>query len=171
MFCVDKANNNGVNMTLLNSINKGNVSAETSAYGIANNITSARNVVSMGSVTGKSESFTFWNASTDVDLFYGMKDRCVNCSAGATLFEYDASAECFVDVSTHRQLHLVLSYEALEQDYGMMWTNELELVNPYPLPSPSPSQSGPLSGGIQHAASWLSIGVSFVLTACILFTV
>ena len=188
LICVFSEPNINANYTIENSINKGDVNAENRAYGIANIVTSARNVVSMGNVTGKSESYTFWNEFTDVDLFYGMKDKCINCSADATLFEYDESAECFVVVSTRDHMHTLLNDEALERDYGMLWTTELDLVNPsMPFssssssssaylsssstsPMPTSSQSGQLSGGIRQTASWLSILVAFVLTAHLVFS-
>ena len=75
ILSVNPVYNINVNTTVKNSINKGSVNAGTNGYGITNNITMARNVVSMGDVTGSSGSFTFWKASTDVDLFYGLKDK------------------------------------------------------------------------------------------------
>ena len=139
MFCVEPVDRQNINFTTFNSINKGNVDAATNAYGITNIITSARNVVSMGDVTGKSESFTFWNESTDVELFYGMKDKCVSCTNDATLFEYNASTGFFDDVSNHEHVHTLLNDKAVEQGYGMMWTKELDLVDHYVEPSSTSS--------------------------------
>ena len=82
VFCVDEVFNFNVNTTILNTINKGSVNARADAFGITNNVTKARNVVSMGDVTGPSGSysFTFWKSSTDVDLFFGLKSKCKNCA-------------------------------------------------------------------------------------------
>ena len=111
-----------------NSINKGSVSASTNGYGITNNITVARNVVSMGDVTGSSGSFTFWNASTDVDLFYGLDGKCINCSDSATLFKWNTSTGFYEVVETGEHVDDLLNDEAVDQHFGMVWTSQLELA-------------------------------------------
>lgn len=60
LFCIRGSH---PTVEVLNSVNNGCVRAKTYAYGIANNITRARNVVSMGDVNGSSGSYTFWNNS------------------------------------------------------------------------------------------------------------
>ena len=126
--CVHPERNFNVNTTILNSINKGSVNAGTDAYGITNNITKSRNVVSMGEVTGSSGFFSFWKSSTDVDLFFGLKSKCKNCSAKATLFEHNTSTG-FYEVESHELVHDLLNDEAVNQHFGMVWTSELELVD------------------------------------------
>ena len=155
MFCVAEQYCSGINTTVLNSINKGHVDATTNGYGITNIITVARNVVSMGRVTGPSGSYTFWNASNDVHLFYGLQDQCMNCSDDATLFQH--SDGFYEVVSTHERVHDLLNDEAMNQQFGMMWSSELDLVEP--------SSQSTLSVGIRHVASFVSIGVALVFTA------
>ena len=90
MVCVDSGKNHNINTTIINSINKGSVNASVYGYGVTNTITLARNVVSMGKVTGSSGSYTFWNASTDVSSLYGLYNKCLNtvvkiqCSSNST---------------------------------------------------------------------------------------
>ena len=171
LFCVSQSNIEGVASTLFNSINKGSVNATTNGYGITNIITKARNVVSMGEVTGPSGSFTFWNTSIDADLFFGMDGKCVNCTDGTTLFVHNTNTG-FYEVESGEHVHDLLNAEVEKQNYGMFWTKELDLVESYVEPSPSPSplaspssQSGGLSGGNKHGVSLFLIGVVVALAA------
>ena len=152
-MCVDSDNN--IRATVKNSINKGSISAGKSAYGITNIVTVARNVVSMGDVTGSSGSYTFWDSSSDVDLFYALKGKCINCSAGATLFQHNTDTGFYEVVKTRKHVDDLLNIEAIKQHYGMVWSSELELVD-IPL--------GPLSAGVYHSVSVFSIVLAFVLT-------
>ena len=162
MICVPPENRGDVNATVLNSINKGSVNATTNAYGITNNITKARNVVSMGEVTASSDSFTFWESSTDVDLFFGLDGKCVNCTDNTRLFVHDTNTGFYEVVGSGEHVHDLLNAEVEKQNYGMFWTEELELVDPSPSPS---SQSGGLSGGNKHGVSLFWIGVVVALAA------
>ena len=163
MFCVNPDYNYNLNTTVLNGINKGSVNAKTNAYGITTIITKARNVVSMGEVTASSGSFTFWESSTDVDLFFGMDGKCVNCTENATLFVHNTKTGFYEVVESGEHVNDLLNTEVEKQNYGMFWTKELELVDNLVEPSPSPSsQSGGLSGGNQHGVSlfWTSVVVA-----------
>ena len=115
--------------TIKNSINRGSVSASTFAYGITNIITVARNVVGMGDVTGPSGSYTFWNASADVDLFYGLISKCINCIVSARLFQHNTNTGFYEVVGTGEHVDDLLNDEAVNQHFGMVWTSELELVD------------------------------------------
>ena len=171
MFCVISDTTDNLNTTVLNSINKGSVNATTNAYGITNIITKARNVVSMGEVNASSGSFTFWNMSTDVDLFFGMDGKCVNCTDGTTLFVHKTNTGFYEVVESGEHVHDLLNAEVEKQDYGMFWTKELELVDHLVEPSPSPSsQSGGLSGGNKHGVSLFWIGVVVALAAHVAMT-
>ena len=159
MFCVNPRYAQSLNGTVLNSINKGSVNATTSAYGITSTITKARNVVSMGEVNASSGSFTFWQSSTDVDLFFGLNGKCVNCTDNTTLFVHNTKTGFYEVVGSGKHVNDLLNTEVEKQNYGMFWTEELELVEPSPSPS---SQSGGLSGGNKHGVSlfWISVVVA-----------
>ena len=111
-----------------NSINNGSVNAGRDGYGITDIMTEARNVVSMGDVTGPSGSYTFWNASTDVDLFYGLDCKCKNCD-GATLFKHNISTGFYEVVGTGEHVDDHLNGESVNQHFGMVWSKQLELVD------------------------------------------
>ena len=134
----------------------------THSSSITNIITKARNVVSMGDVTGSSGLFTFWNISIDVDLFFGLDSKCVNCTENTTLFEHNTNTGFYEVVGSGEHVHELLNAEVEKQNYGMFWTKELELVEPSPTPS---SQSGGLSGGNKHGVSLFWIGVVVALAA------
>ena len=126
--CVDSEDNMNVKTTMKNSINNGSVNAGRDGYGITDIITEARNVVSMGDVTGPSGSYTFWNASTDVDLFYGLDGKCKNCD-GATLFQHNISTGFYEVVGTGEHVDDHLNGESVNQHFGMVWSKQLELVD------------------------------------------
>ena len=179
MFCVNPRYAQNLNTTVLNSINKGCVKATTSAYGITNIITKASNVVSMGEVNASSGSFTFWSSDDGVEKLYGLAGKCINCyNSNIKLFEHNTSTGFYEVVESGEHVHNPLNAEVEKQNYGMFWTEELDLVDhhvePCPLPLPSPasslssspsSQSGGLSGGNQHSVSLLLIGVVVALAA------
>ena len=180
MLCLNLRYAQNPNTSVLNSINKGSVNATTSVYGITNIITKARNVVSMGEVNASSDSFTFWKSSSNADLFFGIDGKCINCTDGTTLFMQNTKTG-FYEVESGEHVHDLLNTEVEKQNYGMFWTEELELVDhcvePCPLPSLSPSlspssfsstpssQSGGLSGGNKHSLSLFLIGVVVALAA------
>ena len=139
MICVYSEYGNNVNATVMNSINKGSVNTTINTYGITNNITKAGNVVSMGEVNASSGSFTFWQSPTDVDLFFGLDSKCVNCTDGTTLFVHNTKTGFYEVVGSGEHVHDLLNAEVKKQNYGMFWTKRLELVEP-----------GELSGGNKH---------------------
>ena len=162
-----------VNTTVMNSIHNGSVVAEKDAYGITNNITVARSVVSMGNVTGSSNSYTFWDASTDVDLFFGLDGMCFNCDGNATLFHLNNDTGFYEVVETGEHVDDLLNKQSKQHGYGMFWSNELEFIDYFVEPSSSSSSSFsssspsslsvPLSGVTCHGVSSLSICVVLAL--------
>ena len=190
MFSIDFANSDNLYTVVNNSINMGSITAGRTAYGISSDIIFARNVVSIGEVTASPPSSTFWQSSTDVDLFYAMDGKCVECRKDPTVFVHNANTGFYEVVESGKRVHDLLNAEVEKQNYGMFWTEELELVDYYvepspsppPLPSPSPSpspslssapsflstpssQSGGLSGGNKHGVSLCLISVVVALAA------
>ena len=159
LFYVAPACKGEVTTTVLNSINRGNVSA-ANAYGITNIVTTAKNVVSMGDVNGTTGSaYTFWNASTDVRLFFGMNGTCANCSADTILFAHNSSTGFYEVVRNGEHVEDILNAKSLDQNYGMLWTSDLELFDapptpptPTPSPSPAPYPSPSSKSGATHCA-------------------
>ena len=127
--CVDSNCNNNVTTKIINSINKGSVNANTYPYGITSIITKARNVVSMGEVTGSSHVYTFWDPFVDVDLFYGLDDNCVNCSTNATLIQQNTDTRFYEAIETGEHVHDLLNDEAVNKHFGLVWSSKLELVD------------------------------------------
>ena len=128
MFCINKQYENNIASTVLNSINKGNVTTQSNGYGITNIITKGRNVVSLGDVTCENSPYTFWNVSTDVDLFYGLEVICRNCGH-AIFIEYDKNTGSYDVIGKGEHVHDILNDEAVNQNFGMLWTSKLELVH------------------------------------------
>ena len=119
------------NIYILNCINKGSVIASGLTYGIANTVTKARNVVSMGNVTGSYLSYSFWNSPVDADMVFGLNDTCVSCSSNTKLFKQNTSTEFFELVGSGEPVDDILNDEAVNQHFGMVWSTELELVDQF----------------------------------------
>ena len=163
MFCVNPRYAQNLNTTVLNSINKGCVKATTSAYGITNIITKASNVVSMGEVNASSGSFTFWSSDDGVEKLYGLAGKCINCyNSNIKLFEHNTSTGFYEVVESGEHVHDLLNAEVEKQNYGMFWTEELDLVYPYVEPSSSSSPSMVSSLLLSSSSSSFSPASSFL---------
>ena len=174
LFCVDLEYSRDMDTTVVNSINKGIVNGSSSAYGITNNVTKARNVVSMGKVICESEAYGFWNASTDVEMLYGLNGICENFGVNTTLFHHNDETGDFQVDETGEHVHDLLNNESQKQSYGMYWTNELELVSHLDIPSSSSTTESESNNSIDPSTRDLSSGVfhslSMFLLVFILFT-
>lgn len=128
-FFVVEGPNATENTTVINNINKGRIYAQSYGYGIANNVSKVRNVVSMGEVAGLYGSYTFWKASNDADLFYGLNGKCFSCDTSAILFELKTSTGLYeIDVNGE-YVDDILNDKAVNQHFGMLWTKQLDLVH------------------------------------------
>lgn len=127
LFCVDPTNHKDIKTTVLNSANKGSIFGTTNASGIANNITNAINVVSMGKVNGTSKTFSFWSAVLNVNSFYGLKTICSNCDMNGTAFELNSQTGFYEVVGTGAHVDELLNDKVSEENYEMYWTSKLEL--------------------------------------------
>ena len=179
MFCINPDYMYILNTTVINSVNKGGVNGTANAYGITNIITKARNVVSMGEINSYYILTTFWNMSTDTDLIFGLDGKCFNCPDNTTIFVHNTNTGFYDVVESGEHVHDLFNAEAEKQNYGMLWTEELELMYPHTEPSPSPSplpssspssQSGGLSGGSKHGVSLFLISVVITLAAHVAMT-
>ena len=129
LFCVNGTKNEKVNTTVINSMNKGTVDGNMRGYGITNIITKANNVVSIGEVIGSSSAFTFWARSIDVDMVYCKQDNCRKDRSPVVLISYDTKKRFFCSADNHHsRIDTLLNEESERHQYGMMWNDELELV-------------------------------------------
>ena len=131
MFCISQQSIQNINSTVLNSINKGLVKANANGYGISDNVTKARNVVSIGELVepvSSTESYTFWKSSEDVDLLYGLNDKCIRCSSDIKMLEYNITTGFFHLVESGEFVHDLLNLESVKHDYKMAWTSQLDLA-------------------------------------------
>ena len=111
--------------TVENSINKGSVNASC-AYGIASSIANANNIVSMGEVIGAPKN-TFWEKCTKASLFYCLKDNCFNFTDSPSFFERNPKTLFYESETSGERVDDLLNQEAVNQQYGMFWTNGLDL--------------------------------------------
>ena len=126
-FCADE----NVKSAVVNSINNGTVNSSKVACGITNTIAYARNVASMGNVSGP-RCYSFWPEKGDVNMFYGLSGKCDACSH-ERMFEQNINTGFYDIVNENDHVHDLLNDEALSEGYGMVWTSKLELVDTLPL--------------------------------------
>ena len=112
-----------------NSANMGAITAtDGTAYGIANAVTQADNVVSFGSVDGKTAAFSFWETHmTEPTHLFGAKDDCKQCSSGTTMLEHDKATGRYKDSGTGGAVRSALSENG--RKYGRVWTDTLFLAS------------------------------------------
>ena len=139
-FCVPPSStgyDSGITVTLNNCVNKGNVtSSSDKAYGISNvNLTrketTAKSVVSMGTVKGKSGSYLFWSTRGDTSFLFGLQNVCQNCDNSVVQFKEEGGM--FFTVSDHKRVDQLLNEKVLSEGYGLGWSKSLDVK--YPIPS------------------------------------
>ena len=128
-ICISPDYSSKVTSNVFNSINRGIVSASDYSYGITNIVTKATNVVSIGGMTFSSESNTFWGNSTKAEWFYGLKGKCLNCPADTTLIRFNSLTNAYEAVENGRRVDTLLNTVAKFEQYGMVWTRNLDLVD------------------------------------------
>ena len=117
-----------IDITVINCMNKGRIQATEDANGIGNNMRKAKNVVSIGEIDCSSRYSTFWNSSTEADSLYGLRNKCENCPEKTSLFELNTNTG-FYEVANGEHVNDLLNDEAVNKQYGSVWTKELDLVD------------------------------------------
>ena len=125
LFCVDPNHNVGIKSTVMNSINKGDISG-TNAYGISTKITYAFGVVSMGNAKGTVNSHSLWSDSAGIENIYVLDKTCNNCQS-ATQITKNSAGE-YVIVGSNQRVDTVLNQISIDKQFGIIWTQELDLT-------------------------------------------
>ena len=86
-----------------------------------------RNVVNIGDVTGTYDSYNFWRQSQDADLFFGLKINPLKDGKGQ-LIKYNNNEKYYELDGGGAPLHELLSNEAVNKKYGMVWASTLDIV-------------------------------------------
>ena len=124
LFCTAAAD---VESTVLNCVNKGNVKSQKKGYGITPIVTEARNVVNIGDVADVPESHTFWKQSQGAELFFGLKINPQKDGKGQ-LIKFNNTEKYYELNEGGSPLHELLSNEAVNKKYGMVWSGSLDIV-------------------------------------------
>jgi len=92
----------------------------------------ANNVVSMGTVSGTSESCSFWNyaQTTDISSLYGLNSSCAGCDGSVTLMTIDESDGQYYTIDEHTVVHPMLNAKAHDGGYSLRWDKEMKLRMP-----------------------------------------
>lgn len=127
LFCVNQTEGNKVMVDVANSINRGEVDGEK-AYGISTSAYSANNIVSLGSLSTNTEYCSFWESCQSCNSLYALRTVgrfCGGCSFDE--IEYDTSQDLFKTIGGDI-VHINLNKEAINKNYGMGWTGDLEFI-------------------------------------------
>ena len=170
LFCVNSQHESHVQVTVLNSINKGDIDANVSAYGIANSVTKASNVVSMGTISESSSSYSFWKNCSDKQLLYGMACKCMNCESDTKLFEHNSNTGFYDVTGNGGHVHEMLNKEVTKEHYSKKWTAQLEHENSGIYPS-SESDSCPASSSNESGSHPLTSGIAHILSPLVMFLI
>ena len=124
LFCIPQSlDEMKGSVTLTNVINKGHV-GDAKSYGIASKASQATNVVSMGLITGDKTQPFFEDIIKNASLFVH-KNACQYCQS-ATVFEEDGQG-FFITTKDKKRVDEELNRKAMIEQYGMVWSNKLEL--------------------------------------------
>ena len=131
MFCIGSDYNDNVTTTVYNSLVKGRINpgSNCTAYGITNNVTSARNVVNMVDIKGSSNYSQFWAESIDTDSLYGLVGNCEQCGTNVKLFEKSESNGMFLVSGSGERVDVMLNNKTMDGD--AKWTYDLSLTTKY----------------------------------------
>ena len=97
-------------------------------------------------------TYTFWKESNDVDLYYGLHGKCLNCG-NATIFYFNVEKDVYIVAENGKEVQNLLNDEASKQRFGAKWTKELDLV---------PGESH-VSGSFIHSLSPIVLALAFIL--------
>ena len=120
-------------ITVRNSINRANLSGMT-AFGITNSDDSESgmlNVVNLGVVNGTSNSDCLWGKEMEAYSVFVLDGACKKSGDLTKVFSRDNSDGVFRTLDTKEDVQELLNQVAMDQDCGMGWISELELVYPY----------------------------------------
>ena len=128
-------NGNGENVEVLNCANRGNVSSNFQAFGIAPAVSKAINVVSLG-VLGEGAAYATWESCSgeteencDTNVFVGVdvcSQQTSNCTAtNGIQIEWDNTTQVFVTVDGGRRVDELLNKQVEDQGFSRLWTSTL----------------------------------------------
>lgn len=125
LFCVDPRHYVGIQTTVTNSINKGDISG-TNAYGISTSVSYASSVVSTGTSTGTVNSFSLWGKAVETQNVYVLDKACKNCQS-AKQFTQSSTGD-YVIVGSNQRVDDLLNTLSVRNQYPIVWTRKLELT-------------------------------------------
>lgn len=125
LYWTNEKNNEGVTSYVYNSINKGTLTGNY-AFGITNIATSLKNVVSMGILTGTSSCQIFANSITPISSYF--LDTACNSPTNGIQFR-KGSDGLYYTTNDNKQVDEELNYNSTNEQYGMIWDTELNLIN------------------------------------------
>lgn len=129
-FCTDVSAVIKMEINVHNSVNHGNVAAEY-AYGVSNVVPVTSNVVNLGSVNGKLESYSLWKAPSVDQFCYALSSTCKNCGMAVHFFKED-DGTYYVSGTKMRVDDMLNWMVSLNQNWKQLkfWTKSLDYFIP-----------------------------------------
>lgn len=158
MACIDFVHHEGIDTTVVNSINDGTVDGKTYAFGIVNIIKTADNVVGMGEVISLTGSYTFWDTIKEpktVEDYYGLEIPCKQCS-NAVKFKWNDATGVYESVQDKKAIHRLLNEKVLKEKGTIGWSKYLQLIKC------NEEKCESLSGAIVHVISPFVLGIALL---------
>jgi len=127
IVCCYYLSSNNVIAAVENCVNYGNIKGPY-AYGITNRVEAANNIVSLGTMNGTKESYSFWKEATSLPTsLYGLNDKCKSCDGNVTLIRMNDTDGHYHTVNKNEIVDTLLNEEADKQGYKMGWEKDLTL--------------------------------------------
>ena len=130
-FCVGNTRNeNSVESSVDNCINKGKVVGKEE-YGVANIVTNASNVINMGTVgsNGQSQKACLWTTVKSASSSFSFVSGCSDKLSSTEPFYNNSGPFCINNDEPCKLLSSVLNNVSRSKQFGMVWTEDLTLVN------------------------------------------
>lgn len=108
---------------LSNCVNKGNISGWYRWYGIANSVTTAKNIVSLGYV-GEN---TFWESAYETKGLYALDYDNRDYPDGTTLFSRDPATGYFKTKNGNKWVDELLNSQLRNENSEIRWTSNLDV--------------------------------------------
>jgi len=126
LFCTPDSpqERGGITTSVENCINKGIVVGHQCS-GISYAVTNAKNVVSMGTIQGTDESYSFWQTATSSSSLFGLERSCINCND--LVIKFSQGSDKTYLTSSKDRVDYLLNQVVKNEEYDIGWNKALNL--------------------------------------------
>ena len=129
LYCSDESVHNH-QFIVSNCVNKGNISGKD-VYGIASIISEGNIIISLGSIDSTQKNFSICRYGYELSHLYVYEGITAKTEQNVEILVYKGSAwqDCFCTVTGRFCVNDNLNKEAIQKQYGKVWTSLLDLVD------------------------------------------